>query len=38
MRIKTITCHRVYNHGAALQAWALATYLKRQGHDVEIID
>jgi hypothetical protein len=38
MNINTITCHRVYNHGAALQAWALATYLKEQGHSVNIID
>ena len=38
MKINTITCHRVYNHGAMLQAWALATFLKQQGHDVNIID
>lgn len=38
MKIATITCHRVYNHGAALQAWALATYLKSKGHDVNIMD
>lgn len=38
MKIKTITCHRVYNHGAALQAWALATFLRQQGHEVNIID
>ena len=38
MKIATITCHRVYNHGAALQAWALASFLKREGHDVNIID
>lgn len=38
MRIKTITCHDVYNVGASLQAYALVTYLKRMGHDVEIID
>lgn len=38
MKINTITCHRVYNHGAALQAWALATFLKQQGHEVNIID
>lgn len=38
MKIKTITCHRVYNHGAALQAWALATYLRQQGHEVYIIN
>ena len=38
MKIKTITCHDVYNLGASLQAYALATYLKTQGHDVQIID
>lgn len=38
MKIKTITCHDVYNHGAALQAYALMTYLSQQGHDVEIIN
>jgi hypothetical protein len=38
MRICTITCHDVYNHGASLQAYALLTYLKQCGHDVEIID
>lgn len=38
MKIKTITCHDVYNYGAALQAYALQTYLQAQGHDVEIID
>lgn len=38
MKIKTITCHDVYNAGASLQAYALQTYLKGLGHDVEIID
>lgn len=38
MKIKTITCHDVYNVGASLQAYALATYLKSLGHDVEIVD
>ena len=38
MRIKTITCHDVYNHGASLQAYALQTYLESMGHSVEIID
>ena len=38
MKIKTITCHNVYNHGASLQAYALQTYLSEIGHDVEIID
>lgn len=38
MKIKTITCHDVYNLGASLQAYALAAYLKDCGHDVRIID
>lgn len=38
MKIKTITCHNVYNYGASLQAHALMDYLARQGHQVEIID
>ena len=38
MKIKTITCHDVYNHGASLQAYALQTYLSSLGHNVEIID
>lgn len=38
MKIKTITCHDVYNPGASLQAYALLQYLKRTGNDVEIID
>lgn len=38
MKIKTITCHNVYNYGASLQAYALMDYLKEQGHQVEIID
>lgn len=38
MKIKTITCHNVYNFGASLQAYALAAYLQREGHEVEIID
>lgn len=38
IRIKTITCHDVYNHGASLQAYALQTYLLTLGYDVEIID
>jgi len=38
MRIRTITCHYVYNHGALLQAWALVSYLHKLGHDAKIID
>ena len=38
MKVKTITCHDVYNVGASLQAYALAAYLRECGHEVEIID
>lgn len=38
MKIKTITCHNVYNFGASLQAYALMTYLSMKGHEVEIIN
>lgn len=38
MQIKTITCHKVYNVGASLQAYALVRYLSDLGHEVEIID
>lgn len=38
MKIKTITCHDVYNYGASLQAFALQSFLESNGHDVEIID
>lgn len=34
----TITCHDVYNAGAALQAYALPTYLASQGCNAGIID
>lgn len=38
MKIRTITCHDVYNYGASLQAFALLHYLELQGYDVQIID
>ena len=38
MKVCTITCHDVYNHGASLQAYALMTHLEKNGHEVEIID
>lgn len=38
MKIKTITCHKVYNVGASLQAYALVRHLSDLGHEVEIID
>lgn len=38
MKIKTITCHDVYNAGASLQAYALVSYLRSLGHDAQVID
>lgn len=38
MRIRTITCHHSFNHGAMLQAYALQAYLQSLGHDVQVID
>lgn len=38
MKIRTMTCHHVYNYGASLQAFALQHYLESIGHDVKIID
>ncbi len=38
MKIKTITCHDVYNFGASLQAFALMKFLQYLNHEVEIID
>ncbi|MBI9041547.1 polysaccharide pyruvyl transferase family protein [Lutibacter sp.] len=37
MKIKTITCHEVYNYGASLQEFALLIYLESLGHTVEAI-
>lgn len=38
MKILTITCHRPYNYGAVLQAYALQHYLDVQGVETAIID
>lgn len=38
MKIGIITFHHIDNYGATLQAYALWTFIKNQGHDVEIID
>ena len=38
MIIKTFTCHKVYNHGASLQEYALLKYLQKLGHDAEAIN
>lgn len=37
MKIKTITCHEVYNHGASLQEYALIEFLREAGHEAEAI-
>lgn len=37
MKIKTITCHEVYNHGASLQEYALLHYLNYLGHSAQAI-
>lgn len=38
MKICTITCHDVYNYGASLQAYALQTFLEKEGNEAHIID
>lgn len=38
MKIGIITFHASHNYGSMLQAWALQTYLAKQGHEVEIIN
>lgn len=38
MKIGILTPHYAFNYGAVLQAFALLTYLKSQGHDVVIIN
>lgn len=38
MKIGILTYHRAHNYGAMLQAYALLTFLKEQGHEVEFID
>jgi polysaccharide pyruvyl transferase WcaK-like protein len=38
VKIGIITFQRAHNYGAALQAYALMTTLKRYGHEVEFID
>ncbi|MDO6759418.1 polysaccharide pyruvyl transferase family protein [Tamlana sp. 2_MG-2023] len=38
MKIKTITCHEVYNYGATLQEFALLKYLEILGHEAETIN
>lgn len=38
MKIGILTYHRAHNYGALLQAYALQTYLRKLGNQVEIID
>ena len=37
-KIGILTYHFVLNYGAVMQAWALQEYLKKRGHQVELID
>ena len=37
MKILTLTTYQGYNYGASLQAYALQTFLKSQGHETAII-
>lgn len=37
MKIKTITCHQVYNPGASLQEFALLAFLQQQGFEAEAV-
>ena len=38
MKIKVITCHEVYNHGASLQEYALLYFLNSNCHNAEAIN
>lgn len=38
MKIGILTYHRAENYGALLQAYALKTYLSKQGYDVSFVD
>ena len=38
MKTGILTFHAAYNYGAVLQAYALQEYLKKLGHEVEVID
>lgn len=37
MKIKTITCHEVYNHGASLQEYALLAFLNARGYQAKTL-
>ena len=38
MKIGIITFNGAHNYGAQIQAYALQSYLKQQGHDVKVIN
>ncbi len=38
MKIGILTFHRAHNYGAVLQCFALQEFLKKMGHDVQVID
>lgn len=37
-KILTITCHKVYNHGASLQEYALLNYIQSLGYETKTIN
>lgn len=37
-KVGIITYHHVVNYGAAMQAWALQSFLQAQGHEVFLVD
>lgn len=38
MKIGILTYHRAYNYGAFLQAFALKSFLEKEGHEVSFVD
>lgn len=38
MKVGILTFHRATNYGAILQAYGLVSYLRLQGHDVQVLD
>lgn len=38
MKIGIITFHSAHNYGAVLQVWSLQEYLRKQGHEPEIVN
>ena len=38
MKISLITLHFIKNYGSVLQTYATQEYLKKMGHEVEVVD